>query len=103
MRKKEDAKFKAIESFGIKRRKEFYIIGELIEGEVKVNWFIRIPFNSTLSMTVRIKEIEEVEIAGEDKKYMLLITSTEIDDAFDFMLGMNIGNENLIISEEGED
>ena len=34
---------------------------------------------------------------------MLLITSTELEDSFDFMMGMKIGNEDLLISEIGED
>ncbi len=103
MKSKKNGKFKAIESFGIKRRNEFYIIGELIEGAIKKDWFVLIPFNNTISMTVRIKEIEEVTISGEDKKYTLLITSTELEDSFDFILGMKVGNEDLLISEIGED
>ena len=103
MNSKEEGKFKAIESFGIRRRNEFYVIGELIEGQVQKDWFIHIPLNNSLAMTVRIKEIQEVEISGEDKKYTLLITSTTLDDIHDFMLGMQVGNEALLVSLDGQD
>ena len=95
------SKFKAIESFAINRRKEFYIIGELLDGSVQKDWFVHIPFNPSFSMTVRIKEIEEVQITGEEKPYTLLITSTEIDGSMDLLMELNIGNETLYISPEG--
>ena len=51
--------FEVIDSFTIRRRNEFYLIGQLKEGTVQENWFINVPFNKSLSMTVRISAIED--------------------------------------------
>ena len=95
--------FKAIESFAIKRKNQFLIIGQLIEGEIEPNWFVNIPFNSSTSMSLRISEIEEVEIAGDETKYTLLVSNFEDQEIVDLILGMNIGNEKLPISIQGQD
>lgn len=95
--------FRAIESFAIKRKNQFLIIGQLLEGTIKPNWFVKIPFNSSTFLTLRISEIEEVEIAGDQAKYILLVSYFEDEEAVDLILGMNIGNEKLAVSIEGKD
>ncbi|MGZ5244352.1 MAG: hypothetical protein ACXWW0_10655 [Bacteroidia bacterium] len=47
--------FEVVDSFAIKRRNEFYLIGNLKEGEVQPNWFINIPLNKTLSLNCVIQ------------------------------------------------
>ncbi|MFY7732260.1 MAG: hypothetical protein ACOVSR_02170 [Bacteroidia bacterium] len=94
--------FEVIDSFAIKRRNEFYLIGQLKEGTVQEKWFINVPFNNSLSMTVRITAIEDVEISSEDTKYKLLIVSGDTE-TIDLLLGLNIGSEFLDITIEGED
>lgn len=93
--------FEVIDSFAIKRRNEFYLIGQLKEGKVQEQWFVNIPFNKSLSMTVRITTIEEVDTQNSGK-YKLLIFSEE-DEIIDLLLGLNIGNESLDITIEGVD
>ena len=95
-------RFQAIDSFAIRRRNEFYIIGVLEEGEVQEQWFAHISLNPTLAITVRITQIETVEIANETQKYQLLIVAGDATD-IDLMLGLNIGLEPIMISTEGED
>ena len=94
--------FEVIDSFAIKRRNEFYLIGQLKEGTVQEKWFINVPFNKSLSMTVRITAIEDVEISSENNKYKLLIVSGDTE-TIDLLLGLNIGSEFLDITIEGED
>lgn len=94
--------FEVIDSFAIKRRNEFYLIGQLKEGTVQKKWFINVPFNKSLSMTVRITAIEDVEISSENNKYKLLIVSGD-NETIDLLLGLNIGSEFLDITIEGED
>ncbi len=93
--------FKAIDSFAIRRRNEFYLIGQLIEGIVQESWFINVPFNKSLSMSVRITAVEEVEISSEENKYKLLIISSDTE-TIDLLLGLKIGNEFIDITIEGE-
>lgn len=94
--------FEVIDSFAIRRRNEFYLIGQLKEGTVQEKWFVNVPFNKSLSMTVRIDAIEDVEISSEGNKYKLLIVSGD-DETIDLLLGLNIGSEYLDITIEGRD
>lgn len=93
--------FEVIDSFAIRRKNEFYLIGLLREGSLQENWFLNIPFNRSLSMTVRIKAIEDVEISSEDNKYKLIIVDGE--ESIDLLLGLKIGSEYLDITIEGKD
>jgi hypothetical protein len=94
--------FKVIDSFAIRRRNEFYLIGQLKDGTIEERWFVNVPFNKSLSMTVRINEIEDVEISSEKNKYKLLIVSADTE-TIDLLLGLKIGSELLDITIEGED
>jgi tmRNA-binding protein len=94
--------FQVIDSFAIKRRNEFYLIGQIIEGTIQENWFINVPFNSSISMTVRISAIEDVEISSEQIKYKLIIVTGD-NETLDFLLGLKIGSEYPDITIEGQD
>jgi hypothetical protein len=94
--------FEVIDSFAIRRRDEFYLIGQLKEGIMQEKWFVNVPFNKSLSMTVRITAIEDVEISSEENKYKLLILSGDTE-TIDLLLGLKIGSEYLDITIEGED
>lgn len=94
--------FEVIDSFAIRRRNEFYLIGQLKEGTVQEKWFINVPFNQSLSMTVRITAVEDVDISSEENKYQLLIVSSDTQ-TIDLLLGLKIGSEFLDITIEGED
>ena len=94
--------FEVIDSFAIRSRNEFYLIGEMRDGIVEVNWFLNIPFNQSLSLTVRIKSIEEVEISSESKKYKLLVVNAD-SELLNLLLGLHIGSEHLNITIEGQD
>jgi hypothetical protein len=102
MTKVRQGQFKVIDSFAIRRRNEFYLIGRLTEGTIQPNWFINVPFNSSLSMTVRVKEMEDVEISGEENRYKLLIVGGD-NEVIDLLLGLKIVSEYLDITIEGED
>jgi hypothetical protein len=98
-----EGKFEVIDSFVIRKRNEFYLIGQMTEGTVKEQWFVNVPLNGQLSLTVRISAIEEVEITSErDKKYTLLILKDD-SEMLDLLLGLNIGSESLDITVEGKD
>ncbi len=98
MRKLKRGTFQAIDSFAIRKRNEFYLIGELLEGDMHKNWFVNIPLNSKMNMACRITEIEEIETSQNEKIYNLLVVSVEEEEEIDFLLSMNIGNEPLEIA-----
>ncbi len=91
-----------IDSFAIRRRNEFYLIGQVTEGEIREGWFVRVPLNSSLSLTLRIAAIEEVELSSEKNKYKLLSVRSKADE-IDLLLGLNVGSESLAITIEGND
>ena len=95
-------RFEVIESFAIRSRNEFYLIGQTREGTIKENWFISIPLNGSVAVTLRILQIEEVEISSEDSKYVLLIIGGE-EEVIDLLLALNIGSEYLNVTIEGQD
>ncbi len=94
--------FEVIDSFLIRRRNEFYLIGRLKEGTVKERWFVQIPLSRSISLTVRIKSIEDVEMTNDKNKYKLLIIFGD-NETLDLLLGLKIGSELLDITIEGED
>gem|GEM_PF-3927614 len=67
--------FQVLDSFAIRQRNQFYLIGNVISGEVKENWFVIVPFNSGISMSIRINQVESIEIASEDEAKTLLIVN----------------------------
>lgn len=100
--KTRQGQFEVIDSFAIRRRNDFYLIGQLKEGTVQEKWFINVPFNQSLSMTVQITAVEDVDISSEENKYKLLIVSGDTE-TIDLLLGLKIGSEFLDITIEGED
>lgn len=98
-----EGQFEVIDSFVIRRRNEFYLIGQITEGTVKEQWFVNVPLNGQLSLTLRISAIEEIEITSErDKKYTLIIVTGD-NETLDLLLGLNIGSELLDITIDGQD
>lgn len=95
-------RFEVVESFAIASRKEFYLIGQMKEGKIQENWFIHIGLNSSLGLTMRIKTIEEIEMASDISKYTLIIIEAE-EDELEFMLSLRVGSEMVTITIEGED
>lgn len=97
-----EGKFQVIDSFVIRNRNEFYLIGQLKEGIIKENWFVNIPFNQSLSMTVRISAIENVEFSSDEVNYKLIIVKGDTE-TLDFLLGLKIESELLEITIDGQD
>lgn len=93
--------FEVIDSFAIRRRNEFYLIGQLKDGILEENWFVNVPLNGSLSLTVRISAIEDIEISSENKTYKLIIVKG--DETLDLLLGLKIESEFLDITIEGND
>lgn len=89
--------FEVIDSFAIRNRNQFYLIGQIKEGEIQENWFVNIPFNSSLAITVKINSIEEIEMASEKEPYTLLILDCD-DEAIDLYMALNLGLEYLQIT-----
>lgn len=101
--KKREGQFEVIDSFVIRKRNEFYLIGQLKEGIAKENWFINVPLNAGLSVTVRISRIEEIELTSERNKNYTLIVVTGEKETLDLLLGLNVGSELIDVTIEGQD
>ena len=92
MKQEHEGMFEVIDSFAIRNRKQFYLIGKLIQGKIQENLFVNVPFNESLSMTVRINQIEEIEMSSENEKYTLLIVDCD-EEEIDMLLALKIGFE----------
>lgn len=94
-------RFQVIESFYIANRNEFYLIGQLTEGAIQENWFVNVSLNSSLSLSIRIKALEEIEMASDRSKYRLVIIDGK--DDFDILLSLRVGSELVTITNYGAD
>lgn len=94
--------FQVIDSFAIRKRNQFYLIGKLTKGEIKKEWFVNIGLNEGLAITVRINDMEEIEMASEKDTHTLIIIDCD-ETAIDLLLGLNIGLEYLPITIDGKD
>jgi len=94
--------FEVIDSFVIRQRGEFYLIGNLKEGKVNKDWFLNIPFTKSLALTVRIAAIEDLEMTNDSTIYKLLIVNGDTE-FLNFLLANNIANEYLDITITGKD
>jgi len=95
--------FEVIESFAITRLNVFYLIGTIKEGTIQANWFVNVPLNRSLSMTIRIHEIEEVLLSSQKQPLTLLIVNCEDQEMTELLLAQNINSESLDITIEGLD
>jgi hypothetical protein len=96
-------RFHAISSFAIKSRNEFYIIGQLLNGEVQTDWFANIQLNPVLDFALQIKLVEKVEMAGDETEYLLLTIEERDDNFFSPLLNVSISSELIEITVEGEE
>ena len=94
--------FQVIDSFAIRKRKQFYLIGQLTKGKIEKNWFVNIGLNESLAITVRINDIEKIEMASETETHTLLIVDCD-ETAIDLLIGLNIGLEYLPITIDRQD
>lgn len=92
-------KFEVIESFAIKKRNQFYLLGKLVEGDIKENWFINVGFNQSTFVSFKIDSVEKIELASEDEEHLLLIVNCD-EEMIELLLILKIGLESIFISIE---
>jgi hypothetical protein len=95
--------FRVISSFTIRRKKEFYLIGELLEGSLKVHHYINVILNKTMAVSAKISSIEDVEVENDSKMYQLIIIESKEDELNDILFCLNVGSENIYITLSDED
>src|SRR5690242_20666910 len=95
-------KFEVIDCFAIRRRNEFYFIGNVSEGRVDEQFFVNVPLNKSLSVTARISSVEDVEFSGHQGGQCTLVIVKGDSELLDFLISLNIGSESLDITIDGE-
>ncbi|PQA95831.1 hypothetical protein B0A69_05530 [Chryseobacterium shigense] len=95
--------FRVIRSFTIRKKKEFYLIGELLEGSLIENNYINIVLNSSLAISARISSTEDIEMANDPKIYQLIIIESSEEEMNDILFCQNVADENVYITLSGED
>ena len=95
--------FNVIDSFVIRRKNEFYLIGQLSEGELKEGYYINIVLNPNLLISAKISLIEDVEISNDKEIYKLIIINNFDKELNDILFCQNVGSEKIYITTTGED
>ncbi|MGL4599330.1 MAG: hypothetical protein ACRCYO_17540 [Bacteroidia bacterium] len=101
MSKKKQGKFQVISSLVVHEKNEFHVVGKLKEGLLKDGWYITIPLNAAISLTIRITQVLEVGVAGNEHKNTLLVVASEADMLAIFEAA-NLKNVECQISADGE-
>lgn len=94
-------KFHVKDTFEIPSRKLFVMAGTVIEGEIRQGMFVRVPFNSSLDMTVRIQCIEYARRAGGSEDVCLCIESEP--ELVEILRAFDIGDETFEVTTDGSD
>lgn len=94
--------FRVVSSFTIRRKKEFYLIGELLEGSLSENNYINIVLNSSLVISAKISSLENIEVANDPKTYQLIVIESLEDEMNDILFCQNVETENVYITLSGE-
>ena len=87
-----------IDSFGIRRTRQFFLIGRL-HGAAEPGMFANIKLGN-LFLCIPIKAIEEVEFSPERQTYTLLELHEDEPDFLNLMLFLDVGLEFVPISEK---
>ena len=96
--------FTAIDSFLLTPMNLYGIVGNLKEGSVSIGNFVRIPLNSSIAITAKIADIQDIEFSSfSDAHQILLFKDDDSNGEFSEILqAMRIGSENLevMLSED---
>lgn len=63
---------------------------------------MNVPLNKSLSITVRIKSVKDIDFGNERGRYKLIIVDSDLE-FIELLLGLNIGSETVNITIDGED
>jgi hypothetical protein len=63
---------------------------------------VNVPLNKSLSITVRIKSVKDIDFGNERGRYKLIIVDSDLE-FIELLLGLNIGSETVNITIDGED
>ncbi len=101
MSKKKEGKFQVLKTVVVGEKNELHLLGKLREGNLAADWYINIPLNAAISVTIRITSCEEVETPEDGKKYTLLTIATEADMLAIFGQ-VNLEKVYCLVSADGE-
>jgi len=94
--------FQIVNSFAIRAKEEFYLIGNLVKGAVQVEWFANVQISPTLILNLRIKQLEMAEVYGDESPYVILIATANFKQV-DQLISVDLNSKSIAITVEGED
>jgi hypothetical protein len=92
--------FHVIKTFEIPDRHLFVMAGSILAGEIRTGMFVRIPFNSSFALTLRIHCIEFARHSGGED--ICLCIQAERETA-EILRDLDLGNQTLAITAEGSE
>ena len=78
-------------------RRLFVLAGSIVKGTIRAGMTVKVPFNSSLSMSEKIHSIEFVRRIDGSEDVCLCIAYEHADER-DIWMSLNIGNETLDVS-----
>ena len=93
-------KFHVRDTFEIPDRQLFVLAGSIVEGEIRAGMFVRVSFNSSLDMTVRINCIEFARRQGGEDVCLCIESEPELAE---MLRGLDIGDETFEVTTDGSD
>ncbi|MBO9200560.1 MULTISPECIES: hypothetical protein [Niastella] len=99
----DSSEFHAVSSFGIPERLYFALLGNIVSGNIADGMYAHITLNSSLAISVKINEVTAIEIPNDTSADTLLISYCADKEWYDFLLSMNVSNENVSVDFNGAD
>lgn len=93
-------RFHVKDTFEIPDQELFVMAGSIVEGEIRTDMFVHIPFNSSFATTARIHSIEFARRQGGEDICLCIKAEPELAE---FLRDLNIGDETFEVSTEGSD
>jgi hypothetical protein len=94
------ARFHVRDTFEIPERKLFVLAGSIVEGDIQPGMFIRVPFNSSIQMTVRFHSIEFARRKDGEEPCLCVVVESELAM---ILRTLNIRDEIVDVTTDGTD
>ena len=96
------SKFRVTDTFSLESRRLFVLVGSIVEGEIQAGMIVRVPLNSSLSLSGSIHSIEFARRAGGWEDVCLCIAYDDPSELATWR-AMNIGGETIEILSGDQD
>src|SRR5262249_8957013 len=88
------SKFRVNNTFALESRRLFVLAGSIVEGQIRAGMIVKVPLNSSLSISGQIHSVEFARRTDGREDVCLCITYEDPDEV-DVWKSLNLRNETL--------